>query len=198
MKKLCMLAVGIFFFGSSLVSSSTLIRGTLNGFGGPFSDEVDHAYTRFTLRDMNGNLVPYYFREYENFLGWVEENYQAGDILAITGDILYEINNPAKDFMIPTNINLRRGGVIVATVHSTPASTPFYSEAHYTTLSSPGLYIGVYCEYSANGQVPPCPSYPAVKSISFSAWCSILGSSPVPAPYTALHGDLLYRSIGCQ
>jgi len=183
--------------GNSMAGGSTLIRGTLNGFGGPFNDEVNHSYTRFTMRDLNGNLVPYYFREYENLLGWVEANYQAGDTVAVTGDILYEIGNPTKDFMIPTNINLKRGGVIIATVHSTPASTPFYSQAHYTTLSTPGLYTGIYCEYSATGQVGPCPGYPTTQSIPFSTWCSILEASPIPMAYTPAHADLLDKSIGC-
>lgn len=184
------------------VQAQTLIRGTLLSHGaGPVADEVGHSYTRFRIIDMNGNSVGYYFREYESFLGWVEANYQPGDILAITGNVMQEIGGSSY-FMIPININLRRNNAIVATVSSTSAFALFYSQARHYVSSSVGtgasnpLYIGVYCQYGI-GQVPNCPDYPGVQSITFGSWCSILEASPVPSPYAAAHGRLLDVSIGC-
>lgn len=184
------------------VNAQTLIRGTLlSHSAGTITDEVGHQYMRFRILDLNGNSIGYYFREYENFLGWVEANYRAGDVLAITGNVMQEIGGSAY-FMIPVNINLRRGGAIVATIASTPLSAPFYGQAEHYVLSSMGvgasnpLLLNVYCQYGL-GQVSNCPDYPGTPYISFGNWCSILEATPVPSPYTAAHGRLLDVSIGC-
>jgi len=203
MKKLILsLAVLATLAFADRAPGQTLIRGTLLSHGaGPIYDEVGHQYTRFRIIDLNGNSVGYYFREYENFLGWVEANYQSGDTLAITGNVMQEIGGSAQ-FMIPMNINLRRNGTIVATVASTPASTPFYSQCQHYVLSNMGtgsgnpLFINVVCQYGG-GQVPNCPDYPGTPYITFAAWCSILEATPVPLPYTAAHGRLLDVSVGC-
>lgn len=177
-------------------AQTTLIRGTLYSFAGAVqTDEVGHQYTRFTIRDLNGNNPGYYFREYENFMSWVESHFQPGDQLAITGTILNVIGGTGQ-FMVPSNINLKRGGVIVANVRSTPASTPFFSECSH--LSWPGaLKIRVDCEYSSMPTTVTCPAYPATPSIPFSQWCSILSASSVDPPFTTDHGRLLDVSVGC-
>jgi len=196
-KALGLLAAAVLVaFTAAPAAAQTLIRGTLYSFAGSVqTDEVGHQYTRFTIRDLNGNNPGYYFREYENFMGWVENNYQPGDQLAITGTIMTTIGGTAQ-FMIPSNINLKRGGVIAATVHSTPASTPFYSQCSH--LSWPGaLKIRVDCEYSPTPYPVACPGYPTTPSIPFSQWCSILSASPVDPPFTAAHGRLLDISVGC-
>ncbi len=178
------------------VGAQTLIRGTLIGHSGPFTDEVGHNYTKFRIIDLNGNAVGYYFREYENFMGWVGANYQAGDILAITGTIMQEPGGMAM-FMIPRNINLNRNGAIVATIHSTPPASPFYSRGSHLSNWPTALLILVYCQYIPGGPAPLCPDYPAVTSIPFSQWCAGLEASPVSAPYTSAHGRLLDLSVGC-